>query len=103
MNIRLLFSTAAALAALAFALPVLADKNWCHGLHACSSDSGSYICGDTGRCDFCPDNEYCIDQKRRVAPDHTPSDALVLYLPRADTTPGVLNPDVTETNLVDTV
>lgn len=38
---------------------VFAHKDWCHGLHACPSDHGSYVCGDQGRCDLCPDNEYC--------------------------------------------
>jgi len=25
----------------------------------------TYVCGDTGRCDFCPDKEYCLDRKAR--------------------------------------
>lgn len=39
--------------------PAFAHRNWCHGLHACPSDQGTYVCGDQGRCDLCPDNEYC--------------------------------------------
>jgi hypothetical protein len=36
-----------------------AHRSGCHRWHSCPSDSGSYICGDTGRCSACPDNQYC--------------------------------------------
>jgi hypothetical protein len=36
-----------------------AHRSGCHRWHSCPSDSGSYICGDTGRCSGCPDNEFC--------------------------------------------
>ena len=36
-----------------------AHRSGCHRWHSCPSDSGSYVCGDTGRCSGCPDNQYC--------------------------------------------
>ena len=42
----------------------------CHRLHSCPSDHGTYVCGDKGRCDQCPDNEFCFGHKPRAA---TPS------------------------------
>ena len=38
---------------------VNAHRSGCHRWHSCPSDSGSYICGDTGHCNYCPDNQYC--------------------------------------------
>ena len=38
---------------------VLAHQSGCHRWHSCPSDSGSYICGDTGYCSGCPNNYYC--------------------------------------------
>jgi hypothetical protein len=52
--LQFVMATIAAVPSVAFA-----HRDWCHGLHACPSDQGSYICGDQGRCDLCPDNEYC--------------------------------------------
>lgn len=40
---------------------VFAHQSGCHRWHSCPSDTGSYICGDTGYCSGCPDNEYCKD------------------------------------------
>ena len=34
-------------------------QSGCHRWHSCPSDSGSYVCGDTGHCNYCPDNQYC--------------------------------------------
>ncbi len=41
--------------------PPIADahRSGCHRWHSCPSDSGSYVCGDTGRCSECPENQYC--------------------------------------------
>jgi endonuclease YncB( thermonuclease family) len=47
-----------------------AHQDPCHRLHSCPSDHGTYVCGDKGRCDQCPDNDYCLGCKPRVA---TPS------------------------------
>lgn len=38
-----------------------AHRSGCHRWHSCPSDSGSYICGDIGRCSGCPNNQYCED------------------------------------------
>jgi hypothetical protein len=32
----------------------------CHRLHSCPSDHGTYVCGDRGRCDQCPDNSFLL-------------------------------------------
>jgi PLD-like domain len=39
----------------------------CHRLYSCPSDHGTYVCGDKGRCDQCPDNQYCLAGKPRMA------------------------------------
>lgn len=31
----------------------LAHRSGCHAAHSCESDTGSYICGDTGHSNFC--------------------------------------------------
>jgi Staphylococcal nuclease homologue len=49
-----------------------AHQDSCHRLHSCPSDLGTYVCGDKGRCDPCPDNEFCFGRKPRAA---TPSPA----------------------------
>jgi DNA/RNA endonuclease G (NUC1) len=43
-----------------------AHRSGCHRWHSCPSDSGSYICGDTGHCSQCPDNQYCQAGSLRV-------------------------------------
>ena len=53
--------------------PLIADahRSGCHRWHSCPSDSGSYICGDTGYCSGCPDNQYCENRQpisRQVEP-----------------------------------
>jgi Staphylococcal nuclease homologue len=47
-----------------------AHQDPCHRLHSCPSDHNTYVCGDNGRCDQCPDNEFCLGHNPRVA---TPS------------------------------
>ena len=42
---------------------VEAHRSGCHRWHSCPSDSGSYICGDTGRCSACPNNQFCENGK----------------------------------------
>jgi endonuclease YncB( thermonuclease family) len=37
----------------------------CHRYHSCPPDT--YICGDRGRCDQCPDNEFCVAGKPRAS------------------------------------
>ncbi len=31
----------------------------CHRWHSCPSNRGTYVCGDRGYCNYCPDNQYC--------------------------------------------
>ena len=40
-----------------------AHRSGCHRWHSCPSDSGSYICGDTGHCSGCPNNQFCENGK----------------------------------------
>src|SRR2546426_3185117 len=44
-----------------------AHRSGCHRWHSCPSDTGSYVCGDTGHCSACPDNEYCLASTPRQA------------------------------------
>lgn len=37
-----------------------AHQDPCHRLHSCPSGHNTYIYGDRGRCDQCPDNQYCL-------------------------------------------
>ncbi len=39
----------------------------CHRWHSCPSDTGRYVCGDTGHCNYCPDNQYCQAGKPQAA------------------------------------
>jgi hypothetical protein len=50
-----------------------AHQDPCHRLHSCPSDHGTYACGDTGRCNQCPDNAYCLAGKPRMAASPTPA------------------------------
>jgi len=43
-----------------------AHRSGCHRWHSCPSDTGSYVCGDTGHCSECPDNRYCLAAKPQV-------------------------------------
>jgi hypothetical protein len=45
-----------------------AHRSGCHRWHSCPSDSGSYICGDTGHCSGCPDNQYCKNAQPKLSP-----------------------------------
>jgi phosphatidylserine/phosphatidylglycerophosphate/cardiolipin synthase-like enzyme len=54
---------------------VTAHKDLCHQRHSYPSDTRSYVCGDKGRCDQCPDNQYCLAGKPRVAAAPSPAPA----------------------------
>jgi len=49
-----------------------AHQDPCHRRHSCPSDHGTYVCGDLGRCDQCPDNQYCLAGKPRAAAQPVP-------------------------------
>ena len=42
-----------ALALNLLAAPAFAHRNGCHRWHSCPSDTGSYVCGDTGYYAYC--------------------------------------------------
>jgi hypothetical protein len=68
-------------------LPGAAHQDPCHRLHSCPSDHGTHVCGDKGRCDQCPDNQYCLAGKPRVASSPTPAPAPPAPLPSATPRP----------------
>jgi phosphatidylserine/phosphatidylglycerophosphate/cardiolipin synthase-like enzyme len=70
--------------------PSEAHQDPCHRLHSCPSDHNTYVCGDKGRCDQCPDNEYCLAGKPRVASSVTPAPAPRSPSPSAATTPSAV-------------
>jgi hypothetical protein len=46
-------------------------QDGCHAQHSCPSDANppTYICGDTGHCSECPDNQFCLaGQPRTTGP-----------------------------------
>ncbi len=63
-----------------------AHRSGCHRWHSCPSDSGSYICGDTGHCSGCPDNQYCESGQPRRSDLETPK-------PKTQTQPTPVTPD----------
>jgi phosphatidylserine/phosphatidylglycerophosphate/cardiolipin synthase-like enzyme len=64
-----------------------AHQDPCHRLHSCPSDHSTYVCGDRGRCDQCPDNQYCLAGKPRVAASPSPAPTPPSSLPSATTCP----------------
>jgi phosphatidylserine/phosphatidylglycerophosphate/cardiolipin synthase-like enzyme len=62
----------------------------CHSNHSCPSDRGTYVCGDKGRCDQCPDNAYRLAGKPRMASTASPSLAPPSPAARMPISPGEL-------------
>jgi phosphatidylserine/phosphatidylglycerophosphate/cardiolipin synthase-like enzyme len=52
-----------------------AHQDPCHRRHSCPSDHQTYVCGDKGRCDQCPDNPFCLAGKPRVVAPSAPTPA----------------------------
>jgi phosphatidylserine/phosphatidylglycerophosphate/cardiolipin synthase-like enzyme len=71
-------------------LPGTAHQDPCHRLHSCPSDSSSYVCGDKGRCDQCPDNPFCLAGKPRLASSTAPAPESPASSPSATTTPSAV-------------
>jgi phosphatidylserine/phosphatidylglycerophosphate/cardiolipin synthase-like enzyme len=67
-----------------------AHQDPCHRRHACPSDRQTYVCGDKGRCDQCPDNQYGLAGKPRLTSSSTPAPAPPDSLPSATTTPSAV-------------
>jgi hypothetical protein len=65
-----------------------AHQDPCHRLHSCPSDHNTYVCGDTGRCDQCPDNLYCLAGKPRVAASPAPAPTPPAPIPGQPSSPG---------------
>jgi phosphatidylserine/phosphatidylglycerophosphate/cardiolipin synthase-like enzyme len=63
-----------------------AHQDPCHRLHSCPSDHGTYVCGDKGRCDQCPDNQFCLAGKPRLASSPAPAPVPRAPLPSTPTT-----------------
>jgi hypothetical protein len=56
-----------------------APRDACHQRHACPSDHGTYLCGDLGHCEQCPDNPFCLAGRPRAGsqPSVTPPQSSV--------------------------
>jgi phosphatidylserine/phosphatidylglycerophosphate/cardiolipin synthase-like enzyme len=67
-----------------------AHQDPCHRWHACPSDRQTYVCGDKGRCDQCPDNQYCLAGKSRVVSSTPPAVASPAPSPSVTTTPSAV-------------
>jgi phosphatidylserine/phosphatidylglycerophosphate/cardiolipin synthase-like enzyme len=67
-----------------------AHQDPCHRWHACPSDSQTYVCGDKGRCDQCPDNQYCQAGKPRLTSSSTPTPVSPAPSPSAAATPSAV-------------
>jgi phosphatidylserine/phosphatidylglycerophosphate/cardiolipin synthase-like enzyme len=67
-----------------------AHQDPCHRLHSCPSDHNTYVCGDKGRCDQCPDNHWCLARKPRLASSTAPAPGPRAPSPSATTTPSAV-------------
>jgi phosphatidylserine/phosphatidylglycerophosphate/cardiolipin synthase-like enzyme len=67
-----------------------AHQDPCHRLHSCPSDHHTYVCGDKGRCEQCPDNQYCLASKPRLMSSTPPAVAPPAPLPSTTTTPSAV-------------
>ena len=70
--------------------PVAGHQDPCHRLHSCPSDHGTYVCGDKGRCDQCPDNQWCLAGRPRLASWPAPAPVPTALSPSATTTPSAV-------------
>ena len=69
-------------------LGVQAHQDPCHRLHSCPSDGSSYVCGDKGRCDQCPDNPSCLAGKPRPAASSPTAPTPPTPMPGQPSSPG---------------
>ena len=68
MRYAWLYSLAGIFIGIAVPFVVFSHSSGCHSWHSCPSDSGTYVCGDKGKCSQCPDNQYCSGGSPRSAP-----------------------------------
>jgi phosphatidylserine/phosphatidylglycerophosphate/cardiolipin synthase-like enzyme len=73
-----------------FILVAYAHQDPCHRRHSCPSDSQTYICGHKGRCEQCPDHQYCLAGTPRLTPSSTPAPAPQAPVSSATTTPSAV-------------
>ncbi len=68
---------------------IQAHQDGCHAWHSCPSDAepATYICGDTGHCNYCPDNDYCLDGTPRGTFEFTTPSPTVTLTPVPTATP----------------
>jgi hypothetical protein len=64
-----------------------AHQDPCHRLHSCPSDPSTYVSGDTGRCEQCPENQYCLVGKPRTVSTPSPAPTPLAPSSGATTTP----------------
>jgi phosphatidylserine/phosphatidylglycerophosphate/cardiolipin synthase-like enzyme len=69
---------------------VSAHQDPCHRLHSCPSHQATYVCGDRGRCDQCPDNQYCLAGQPRPAASSPAASAQPAPMLSATTTPSAV-------------
>jgi len=88
MNVSLKFLARLALlgAVLAGSAPAMAHRSGCHRWHSCPSDTGSYVCGDTGHSSECPRTEPEASSRKklhepRAKPKPAPAHARPASLP----------------------
>jgi phosphatidylserine/phosphatidylglycerophosphate/cardiolipin synthase-like enzyme len=65
-------------------------KDPCHQRHSCPSDGGTYECGDRGRCEQCPDNQYCLAGQLRPAASSPAAPAPTAPMPSQPLTPSAV-------------
>jgi hypothetical protein len=64
-----------------------AHQDPCQRWQACPSDARTYICGDLGCCEECPDNHYGLARRPRGALSQTPALPSSPSVPSESTTP----------------
>jgi phosphatidylserine/phosphatidylglycerophosphate/cardiolipin synthase-like enzyme len=67
-----------------------AHQDPCHRWHACPSDRQTYVCGDKGRCEQCPDNQFCLAGKPRMSSSSTLAPVPPPPSPSMTTTPSAV-------------
>jgi hypothetical protein len=65
-----------------------AHQDPCHQQHLCPSDHHTYVCGDRGRCDQCPDNQYCLAGQPRPAASSPSASMPPAPMPAQPSSPG---------------
>lgn len=68
---------------------VYAHQSGCHRWHSCPSDSGSYVCGDTGYSNYC--GSTTPQRQEYVTPSHPSSTSTHYVQPRSTNTAPTTN------------